>query len=82
MIHPKTALANARFVSAINDELHKQSTRKSLHKHYRYTEYGIDLCPVCGVEVCIVGETTDGRLVGSCSDAFSVARWNDEGEAE
>lgn len=38
MIHPKTALANARFVSAINDELHKQSTRKSLHKHYRYRE--------------------------------------------
>jgi hypothetical protein len=33
------------------------------------------LCPVCGVKVTITGETTDGRLIGSCQDAFTVRRW-------
>ena len=41
---------------------------------------GIDLCPICGAEVFITGRTTDGRLVGSCKDAFTQAQWNDDEE--
>jgi len=33
------------------------------------------LCPICGEEVEITGYTTDGRLVGSCGDAFALATW-------
>lgn len=57
------------------------NTRKTADKRYRYSELGIDLCPVCGAEVAIVDETADRRLVGSCGDAFTRARWNDYGEA-
>jgi len=34
-----------------------------------------DLCPICGEIVSIIGLTKDGRLIGSCRDAFSVERW-------
>ena len=33
------------------------------------------LCPVCGEMVQITGQTADGRLIGSCGDAFSKAAW-------
>ena len=55
-------------------------TRKPVDKCYRFAAHGIDLCPVCGSEVCIVGRTEDGRLIGSCGDAFTVAQWNDDEE--
>ena len=35
-----------------------------------------DLCPICGEHVRITSETSDGRLIGSCGDAFSRERWN------
>jgi len=33
------------------------------------------LCPVCGERVAITGIATDGRLIGSCRDAFTAERW-------
>ena len=33
------------------------------------------LCPVCGARIRLVADTTDGRYVGSCGDAFTVAQW-------
>ncbi len=33
------------------------------------------LCPVCGEHVTLTGRTTDGRLIGSCRDAFTDAQW-------
>lgn len=33
------------------------------------------LCPVCGVRVALTGRTTDGRVIGSCGDAFSFEKW-------
>ncbi len=36
-----------------------------------------DLCPVCGEHVTLTGETTDGRLIGSCGDAFTRKRWEE-----
>ncbi len=34
-----------------------------------------DLCPICGEIVELTGETTDGRLIGSCGDAFTNHQW-------
>lgn len=34
-----------------------------------------DRCPVCGEKITITGWTTDNRLIGSCSDAFTIERW-------
>lgn len=33
------------------------------------------LCPVCGDRVSVTGFTADGRLIGSCRDAFTAERW-------
>ena len=40
----------------------------------------VGLCPVCGERVQVVGTgvTTDGRLVGTCHDAFTVEQWEKE----
>ena len=35
-----------------------------------------DLCPICGEHVKITSETSDGRLIGSCGDAFPRERWD------
>lgn len=32
------------------------------------------LCPVCGQRIRITGKTTDGRLIGSCGDAFRARK--------
>jgi len=34
------------------------------------------LCPICGEKIAIVNLTSDGRLIGSCKDAFTFAQWN------
>ena len=35
------------------------------------------LCPICGEEIVLLPEKTkDGRLIGSCGDAFWPAQWN------
>ena len=34
-----------------------------------------NLCPICGVKVSIIGNTKDGRLIGSCRDAFTLEQW-------
>lgn len=36
------------------------------------------LCPICGEEIHLDGKTTDGRLIGSCGDAFSQEQWESE----
>ncbi len=36
------------------------------------------LCPVCGETADIIGETTDGRLIGSCKDAFKGEAFMDD----
>jgi hypothetical protein len=36
------------------------------------------LCPICGERVTLTGKTTDGRLIGSCGDAFTQARWDED----
>lgn len=33
------------------------------------------LCPICGESTSLTGSTTDGRLIGACGDAFTVAQW-------
>lgn len=42
----------------------------------RFKAFGIDLCPICGKEISITGETKDGKLIGSCGDAFTREQWN------
>ena len=37
------------------------------------------LCPICGEAVQLTGATTDGRLVGSCGDAFWLRQWAQDG---
>jgi len=42
-----------------------------------------NLCPVCGESVRLTGQTTDGRVIGSCGDAFKREAWEaDNNEAE
>lgn len=37
------------------------------------------ICPVCGERIKIsTDRTTDGRLIGSCEDAFTVEKWEEE----
>ena len=36
------------------------------------------LCPICGEEITLTGRTTNGRLTGSCQDAFTLAQWLEE----
>jgi len=36
------------------------------------------LCPICGVKVNIINLTEDGRLMGSCKDAFTLEQWEAE----
>jgi len=38
------------------------------------------LCPVCGEPITLVNSTTDGRLIGSCGDAFLLRQWAQEQE--
>jgi len=38
-----------------------------------------DICPICGEIVHIIGKTKDGRLIGSCMDAFTEEQWLDKG---
>lgn len=33
------------------------------------------LCPVCGKKVTLKDDTRDGRVVGSCGDAFTLEAW-------
>ena len=47
-----------------------------------YEDLGFDLCPICGEKVYITGRTKDGRLVGSCGDAFTQDQWDAEDELE
>ena len=42
------------------------------HKHNAGSK-----CPVCGKRCTIFAVLKDGRLVGTCGDAFTVARWNE-----
>jgi hypothetical protein len=34
-----------------------------------------NLCPICGKKITLKGSTLDGRLIGSCGDAFTVIQW-------
>lgn len=36
------------------------------------------LCPICGSPVTIIGGTSDDRFIGSCGDAFSRQKWEEE----
>lgn len=40
------------------------------------------LCPVCGERITVSGETTDGRLIGTCGDAFTRKRWLEPDQPE
>lgn len=33
------------------------------------------LCPICGERIRVKGMTIDGRLIGSCRDAFTKKQW-------
>uniref|UniRef100_A0A6H2A1J1 Uncharacterized protein n=1 Tax=viral metagenome TaxID=1070528 RepID=A0A6H2A1J1_9ZZZZ len=35
------------------------------------------LCPVCGEGVSVSGWTKDGRMIGSCMDAFTREAWEE-----
>jgi hypothetical protein len=50
-----------------------------LMKRARSVVYAAEgLCPVCGVRITITGETLDGRLIGSCRDAFTMNTWEED----
>jgi len=34
-----------------------------------------NLCPICGEKIQITGETKDGRIIGSCKDAFTMEQF-------
>lgn len=37
---------------------------------------GANLCPICGKAISLVpGKTLDGRMIGSCGDAFTIKQW-------
>ncbi len=38
----------------------------------------VRLCPICGETIHISGKTTDGRLIGSCKDAFHKEQWDSQ----
>ena len=40
------------------------------------------LCPICGERVLITDEciTDNGRIIGSCGDAFTIEQWEDSDE--
>ncbi|HPA21057.1 MAG TPA: hypothetical protein PLU30_25135 [Verrucomicrobiae bacterium] len=42
------------------------------------------LCPICGEDVSLTGRvTTNGRLIATCGDAFTVKQWlRDRGPEE
>jgi hypothetical protein len=42
----------------------------------RYAVRDGSLCPICGETAQLVGATTDGRLIGSCGDAFTARQWD------
>jgi hypothetical protein len=48
-----------------------------LHPESLERAEGIRLCPICGVPVNLIGHTKDGRLIGSCQDAFTLEQWED-----
>ena len=34
------------------------------------------LCPICGEHITLTGDqTTDGRIIGTCGDAFTRDEW-------
>lgn len=43
-----------------------------------YEKYGEDYCPICGEIVTINGKTKDGRLIGTCGDAFTIKQWEED----
>lgn len=38
---------------------------------------GDTLCPICGQVIKLTGETTDGRVIGSCYDAFRAEQYRE-----
>ena len=40
------------------------------------------LCPICGKRIHVIGTTVDGRLIGSCKDAFTYKQWQEEEQAD
>jgi len=62
-------------IHGVADEYARKPERRwwSMNK---YEGFGIDLCPICGEEIYITGRTKDGRLIGSCGDAFTDEQWN------
>ena len=52
-------------MTATEDELQKSIGSKGL-------------CPVCGEKVEIIGLTTNDRLIGTCRDAFTFEKWNED----
>ena len=41
------------------------------------------LCPICGENISLTDTiTSNGRLVGTCGDAFTLASWIDEDQGE
>ena len=45
-----------------------------VHKEHKSS----GLCPICGEHILIMGMTKDGRLIGSCGDAFTQERWEED----
>lgn len=41
-------------------------------------QWDTGLCPICGEKIKIIGETKDGRFIGSCNDAFTADQWSAE----
>jgi len=50
---------------------------KSKQVEKLYESFGIDLCPICGEEIYILGRTKSQKLIGSCKDTFTDGQWWD-----
>jgi hypothetical protein len=50
-----------------------------LSRSYRAERRQRGLCPVCGARIRLSGDTTDGRFIASCQDAFTRVAWRARG---
>ena len=67
-----------RAIAEALEVLKDKDARGCNHGHCsipRHAESG--LCPICGEVITVTGNTTDGRIIGSCFDAFTVESWDE-----
>ena len=64
----------------VKDEVGARRAAWSWISHHCNGINNIGTCPICGERVQVLGSnvTTDGRVIASCGDAFTIAKWEEE----